>query len=364
MAWLKSFCVCACFSLSASVILDLKTYPLKAKIPPEISIVISKAVATKASEAYVTKNTHVNSACPECNGKEYSEPCPASWAENQDGTCQAPVAYHGACAPHQTFVGASALDKQEAELACDVCWPCPEEPGCARDWSWPCPYGYTAEPIEFNAYVDASGPPTCIANLDYQGDCEDLVRFDGDGDKQQFATRCSVRWPCTSACENHVQSVCPYGWTHIGNMICAAPAHYKEDGCNLLQSFHGWSAEMKTDYSRRCHVVWPCQETDEGYGSVRMSKCEELNLGSCPHEWTPTPDGVCHPPAVATGPCTEAKQLGTLTKTEMLSWAGSCLLSWPCKDIVQSAEAETAGSRTPWNSVDLVDGPLREAFTD
>ncbi len=39
----------------------------------------------------------------------------------------------------------SALEKEEVEVSCGVCWPCGDSPECDRDWGLPCPYGHHAD---------------------------------------------------------------------------------------------------------------------------------------------------------------------------------------------------------------------------
>merc|ERR1712050_773692 len=76
-------------------------------------------------EALLTKKAiWLNTGCETCAGKDYSQLCPAGWQEMQDGACKAPAEYTGFCKHQQTFLLETAVEKEEAELSCGVCWPC------------------------------------------------------------------------------------------------------------------------------------------------------------------------------------------------------------------------------------------------
>lgn len=250
------------------------------------------------------------------------------------------------------------MDKQEAEVACDFCWPCSGEGGCERDWNRPCPHGYAAEPIDFRAYGETVRP-TCVADVNYDGACEALVQFAHEGDKKEFAERCGVSWPCKSRCQGS-GSTCPLDWTHIGDGVCAAPKYFQAEGCRLLQGFRGWTPTMKSEFAQRCGVAWPCPTTsgvDHVDGPVRSgtAACTELNMAPCPFAWRSSATGVCRPPEFSTGPCSQPLQAAAMTVEEKLRWAGDCLLPWDCNDGIRS------GPRTPWNVQAPGDGPLHEA---
>ena len=56
----------------------------------------------------------------------------------------------------------------------------------------------------------------------------------------------------------------------------------------------GRTAAMKTAYAEECHVVWPCEPTQDGMNRARRdgplndNPCEHLNLGptACPRFWS------------------------------------------------------------------------------
>lgn len=333
-----------------------------AKLPAESALVIAKGAAGHAHQAFLAhRPQHLDTGCPRCLGKEYSDPCPLTWLEREDGECVAPRSYGGPCARAQASFGQTAVDKQEAEVACQVCWPCPREAG-APDWGRPCPHGYSAMAIDYDAYASAAGV-TCVADMDSQGGCEDMAEFSKEEEKREFAQRCSVSWPSGSACEDHIESICPQAWTHIGERICAAPLSYKVAGCDLLQSFHGWTPQMKYEYARRCHVVWPCEAEARGAeeplnGPAASPKCE-LDLDACPRSWSPSEERLCAPSSSAAGPCTEAVRLGGLAWEERLRWAGACLLTWPCKGEV--APTLLSGARGPLEVATKLHGPVSSA---
>jgi len=212
------------------------------------------------------------------------------------------------CSARQSFAG---RDKREVELICGVCWPCADMAECDRDWHRPCPHGFRAADIPTPEYRRALGP-VCVAESDYDGPCEQRVRFTGILDKQLFAERCRASWPCKRHCEKSVLSMCPVGWAHIGDSICAAPANFKVPGCHLLATFAGWSAAMKTEFAETCGVEWPCVTDQDAApepkdGPLPLGQCSELDLSSsaCPRSWA-RKGTFCLPPARAEGRCAVA----------------------------------------------------------
>ena len=47
---------------------------------------------------------------------------------------------------------------------------------------------------------------------------------------------------------------------------CAAPAHFKAEGCPLLLKTTGWSKQQKLNFGKECGVVWPCAKEGEDLG--------------------------------------------------------------------------------------------------
>merc|ERR1712183_136498 len=96
-----------------------------AKIPQSELETTSKEVAASAQKTFLTKRTpFLATDCPACADKYYSEPCPVGWQEGEDGMCMAPSTYTGICSKKQSFVGGSAVEKNEVEATCGICWPC------------------------------------------------------------------------------------------------------------------------------------------------------------------------------------------------------------------------------------------------
>lgn len=203
-------------------------------------------------------------ACPRCEGKDYSDVCPDGWRfEETDGSCSAPAAYTGLCGRRIVLAGRPAVDKREIELSCAVCWPCRFATGnadgaCARDWDRDCPNGYAPASIPWDSYKVT--PAKCVATALYEGMCEQEVNFAGTHEKEAFSRRCATSWPCSDECEpNAPLSLCPRDWLHIGEGLCVAPDYYRHDGCQLVQSFRGWSSEKKSSYATQCNVRWGCE---------------------------------------------------------------------------------------------------------
>merc|ERR1712050_247755 len=206
-----------------------------------------------ARRAFLSKRgRYIHTGCRQCSEKDYSEPCPLGWVELADGICSAPLDYKGDCSKQQGFMGGSAVEKEEVELMCGVCWPCKDDAACVRDWSRPCPFGYAPSVIRYDDFATAAGT-SCEADLTYDGQCEAQISFQSDEDKRSFAQRCKVAWPCKAVCGTNAQSTCPEDWTHAGDGYCVAPAHYKVPTCRLLQNFRGWTSNMKLEFAQQCH---------------------------------------------------------------------------------------------------------------
>merc|ERR1712232_1487326 len=88
-----------------------------------------------------------------------------------------------------SFRGTSAVEKEEIELACGVCWPCDDENACVRNWALPCPNQYSQVETE-------SGAIGCVADIDASSKCESEITFGDEDDKRKFAERCGISWAC------------------------------------------------------------------------------------------------------------------------------------------------------------------------
>lgn len=334
-----------------------------AKISPQEREELSKDAAIASRRAYAPRKARVaiflameaqvQKACPACDDKDYSDPCPLGWSELSDGRCKAPAAYEGKCTEVQMFMGSSGAAKMELEMTCSICWPCTKgakEATCDRDWSRPCPNGFAPKDIDFNHFSEARGT-TCVADVLYEGECEPQVLFEGAAAKHEFAERCQTSWPCKRTCENY--AYCPNGWQPIGDSLCMAPDWYKVEGCPLLQSFRGWPQAMKTEYAEKCALEWLCAEG----GSMEAEGCQQLDLSSCPRHWIAKGAGQCAPPADAKGSCTEAK-VGDMSAAEKIAFAVDCGIEWPCQGEAAAAAEELAAPREPAHLETETDGPI------
>lgn len=187
-----------------------------AKISPQEREQISKNAATASQRAYApTKGmvakllaveAHMEKECPKCDDKDYSDACPLGWKALPDGRCKAPASYTGMCGDTQTFMGSSVAQKMELETSCEICWPCTrgndQAATCIRDWTSPCPQGFTPQEIVHNELQGASGA-NCVANIFYEGECEQQVVFNDVAAKHEFAERCQTSWPCQQMCQDN-----------------------------------------------------------------------------------------------------------------------------------------------------------------
>jgi len=272
-----------------------------------------------------------------------------NWSELADGMCRAPSSYKGECNTSQTFVGSTVAAKMELELVCRICWPCTKgatdkAATCAREYSRPCPYGYVPQDIGYSEFRDAPGI-ACVADLFYEGECEQQVFFKDTHAKQEFSERCAVSWPCRRGCEDSL-AACPNGWQSAGDDLCMAPDYYKVDGCPLLQSFHGWTSAMKQEFSDTCGVEWLCPAAQPG------EYCSQLDFSACPRDWIAKDGGYCTPDADAQGACAQASRaaggvdMSSKSTEQKILWATDCGVDWPCMGGVKVADSST-GPRGP-----------------
>ncbi|VWU53292.1 CPW-WPC family protein, partial [Hepatocystis sp. ex Piliocolobus tephrosceles] len=47
-------------------------------------------------------------------------------------------------------------------------------------------------------------------------------------DKELFAWKCEVEWPCVSSPKLKIMDKCPFRWTHIDKNLCIAPEDYSK----------------------------------------------------------------------------------------------------------------------------------------
>jgi len=321
-----------------------------AKIVPGEREEIGKHAAARAQKAYaptkskvqafLASEAHAEQMCSACDDKDYSDMCPLGWLDElNDGRCKAPATYAGKCSKVQMLLGSSAAEKMELEITCSMCWPCAkggEEAGatCVRDWARPCPQGYALQDIPYNEFHEASGM-TCMADLFYEGECEQQVAFNGLSEKQDFAQRCQTSWPCQLKCEAGY-ATCPGGWQALGNGLCSAPDSYKVIGCPLIASFRGWTGAMKSGFAQKCSVNFECAGDTE-------VECQ-LNLGSCPRRWQQE-GSRCAPPPDMRGACATVWEMGSKSGPEKIAWASECGgIDWPC---MGESLVEAGGPRAP-----------------
>lgn len=305
---------------------------------------------------------NLSSRCDACVDRDYQSLCPVGWNATRDGMCIASASYHGVCKKMQSFSGA---DKRESEILCEVCWPCKESvDACERNWDAPCPQGYSLKDIPFDEFADAPGS-ACVMDLGGDVLCEQEISFADHPSKMEFARRCDVSWPCKRQCGNDIFEGCPEEWTDIGDGLCVAPNNYKVSGCQLVQKFQGWSAQLKSAFAEKCKVVWFCgdhasHDDLEQDGPAVENRCEQVDvgIGSCPRFWKSREDGWCIPPIDLEGPCNAPKDLRGLTAQQKLLWASGCLLDWKC--VGESGGGQAAGPRALNSPADAPAGPVTE----
>lgn len=118
--------------------------------------------------------------------RDYSQLCPAGFAEVGGGLCAPLSSYEGPCAGgSRSFGGLPLAAKERWSAQCAAAWPCKE---CARDFSATCPQGWS---------VDAAGV-TCSPSAGYAGPCSGPISFAGYNANMlsDFSSSCGAFWAC------------------------------------------------------------------------------------------------------------------------------------------------------------------------
>ncbi|SCP04971.1 CPW-WPC family protein [Plasmodium ovale] len=118
---------------------------------------------------------------------------------------------------------------------------------CRRDYSNICPLGGKS-----SAY-DTS---LCIPPETYEGQCRSIdFSKSTSTDKELFAWKCEVEWPCISSPELKVMDKCPSRWTLVGNNLCIAPEDYIGK-CSPAMDFSRYDYESRIRWANECNVQW------------------------------------------------------------------------------------------------------------
>lgn len=155
----------------------------------------------------------------------------------------------------------------------------------------------------------------------------------------------------TAFLDEYKLPACPKDWEGIGPAdLCMAPKwyagtkakdpyrpekydQYTNDGCPLLQSFRGWTDEMKHNAAHRCNYKWCGCQADEDQDNL----CRQLDLSSCPRRWRPQGYGKCAPPLDAQSEC-KVTQVASMSTEQKIKWASDCKVEWPCVGQVEEDE--------------------------
>ncbi|UKJ89974.2 hypothetical protein MACJ_003231 [Theileria orientalis] len=147
---------------------------------------------------------------------------------------------------------------------------------CRRNYNQKCPKGW----VEYN--------DSCKAPGDYRGLCNDLKDFTAMGpeEKEDFAWRCEVEWPCINGSEQNLKIIstekpifegveCPFEWAPISETLCLAPKTY--DGiCSPIMDVSNFDVAKKSLYEQKCIL----QKNIASSGDVRWRRVSTKKLNS------------------------------------------------------------------------------------
>jgi len=228
-----------------------------------------------------------------------------------------------------------------------LCLHCPDHPDilivfiadtCEQDFKSSCPVGW----------VDL-GDGVCNAPVMYGGKCNTDVKMVDEAFREEFGTRCDVRWPCTKLCKEDFRQTCPTGWATIDG-ICTASAAYSGP-CVPFAHLADASEEEKKSYAGQCEVDF-CERA----AVRRVEDCEFDDAYDCPIGWAQigSRTGYCHGIQYQ-GPCRSLVSIMSLDAIGKKLFMEKCGVRWQCKaDIVaKTEEALTFADKPP-----LVAGPI------
>ncbi|EUD68613.1 hypothetical protein C922_01012 [Plasmodium inui San Antonio 1] len=112
---------------------------------------------------------------------------------------------------------------------------------CRRDYSGVCPLGWKVSAYDENL---------CIPPEPYEGPCRSIDFSNSTNvDKELFAWKCEVEWPCTNPPKLRVMEKCPFRWTLVGSSLCIAPEDYI-GRCSPAMDFANYDYETRIAKSK------------------------------------------------------------------------------------------------------------------
>lgn len=125
---------------------------------------------------------------------------------------------------------------------------------CRRNYSALCPLNWKRSAYDENL---------CVPPETYEGQCRSLdFSNTTEKEKESFAWRCEVEWPCISAPKIKPMGKCPLRWTNVGADLCIAPEDYVGQ-CPPAIDFSKLNFEMRVRLAIQCDFEWPVEPIKE-----------------------------------------------------------------------------------------------------
>lgn len=125
---------------------------------------------------------------------------------------------------------------------------------CRRNYSSLCPIDWKRSAYDENL---------CIPPETYEGQCRSIdFSNTTEEEKENFAWRCEVEWPCVSAPKLKPMGKCPLRWTNVGKDLCIAPEDYVGE-CPPAIDFSKFDFEMRVRLATQCNFEWPVEPHKE-----------------------------------------------------------------------------------------------------
>lgn len=168
------------------------------------------------------------------------------------------------------------------------------------------------------------GEQVCEAPIFYKGPCkraQSLAHMSTAG-KKRFAATCKAPWPCEDSCnEGHDYHVpCPINWNQTQNGFCMSAA--SSGNCPTMLNFSELDIAQRQQLAVVCGMRWSC-----------LAKCLQDFRHPCPLGWTEVDlnPGFCVAPPTYTGDCEFAVHTSGMSDEQKQGFGAKCGVSFPCR---------------------------------
>ena len=148
--------------------------------------------------------------------------------------------------------------------------------------------------------------------------------------KEEFATRCGIKFPCQKTCREDFGQACPTGWAFVDGVCVAIPtAEFPYSGpCVPFADLSNLTKQDKQIFGELCAVDF-CESVPS---PAPDAICEPDETEVCALDWLHVGSliGHCHAPSYQ-GPCRPLISVSDLEAIGKETYAEKCGVKWSCK---------------------------------